>query len=136
MVIVVFLLNSCRFWKQGYWRNHLGYRPYHIRYIDCDRATKLNCTVKIPKFSKFWIFKLKVQLFFTAVLFMWLISKGSEDWQLETVSVDSIRYEKVNTKMSLLSTVDVIVYIWIQNVINHLYTTCSLTTEQQVKHPY
>ncbi|XP_028405524.1 UDP-glucose:glycoprotein glucosyltransferase 1-like isoform X2 [Dendronephthya gigantea] len=37
-------MDGFRFWKQGYWRNHLGHRPYHISalyVIDLKRFRKL-----------------------------------------------------------------------------------------------
>ena len=31
--LFILLYFYCRFWNQGYWKNHLAGRPYHIRYV-------------------------------------------------------------------------------------------------------
>lgn len=40
----LFLVSLCRFWKSGYWRNHLGNRQYHISalyVVDLQRFRRL-----------------------------------------------------------------------------------------------
>jgi hypothetical protein len=30
-------MEGFRFWKKGYWADHLMGQPYHIRWVDCAR---------------------------------------------------------------------------------------------------